>query len=469
MARRVDQILATDDLHHAVVGVLVRSLDDGRVVFERNADLALVPASNQKLLTAAAALARLGPQFRFRTSVFRTGKIDKGGTLHGDLVLRGSGDPSLTSARLGALARAVRAAGIRRVAGRIIADDTRFDDQRLGDGWQWDDESFNYQPQVSALNCDGNVVTLQIRPGRAPGRNAVGSGAGAGYVRTEIAVVTGGANDRPQLQAERLRGRNVLRVRGSIPLSSQPVAVTLTIEEPAVYAATRFRQTLVGQRIAVPHRDRVVRGGTPSGAVPIGDIRSETLSVLLRHFLKSSDNLYGEAFWKTLGAEIAGDGSWSAGGQVVAAFLETAGVDLDALSPADGSGLSRLNAVTPRNLVALLTYVRSAASSELRNPFVAALPIAGVDGTLRHRLRGTSAAGNLRAKTGSLSGVSALSGYVTTKAGERLVFSILMNSLLQGARAGRTAQDQLILALLDCPRPGSDAAPAHTPPAAADR
>lgn len=447
VAARVDAALAKPALNHASVAVLVRSLADGRVVYEKNADLALMPASNQKILTSTAALSRLGPDFRFKTQVLRTGKIENG-VLKGDLFLRGGGDPSLTTARVRELAAAVRAAGIERVDGRILADDSYFDAQRLGIGWQWDDEPFSYQPQVSALNCDENVVTFEIRPGKKDGDPAELVWDKTAYLLPIVSVTTVAATDKavPRIDADRTRGRNELILRGTIPLGAKPASVTLTFEDPALYAATRFAEALSATRIG--------RGKTPSDAVLVAEQRSEPLSTLVVHFLKTSDNLYGEVLLKTLGAERggAGSGAGGAGETVALEFLKSVGVDTTALSINDGSGLSRMDLVTARNLVTVLSAMARNAPAPVRDAFTSALPVGGVDGTLRSRFKNTPAQGVVRAKTGSLSGVSSLSGYVTTKAGEPLVFSILMNNVLAGSSAARGAQDELVLALMDLPK-----------------
>lgn len=456
VAGRIDALLADPALRHATVGVLVRSLRDGRVLYERNSDLALVPASNQKILTAAAALSRLGPDYRYRTCLYRTGAIDAKGTLQGDLVLRGMGDPSLTSAHLAELAGAVRAAGVREIAGGILADDTRFDALRLGVNWSWDDEPFWYQPQISALNCDGNVVAVTVAPGPRPGDPAaVTLRPATAYVRVLGGVTTAPAGaGRDALPARvtfgRARARNDFLLGGAIPVGARPVTEEITIEEPALFAATRLAETLRAGGVKVAG-GAPLPGKVPPGAVPLAQTLSEPLAVLLRHFLKASDNLYGEVLLKTLGAEVAGEGTgaFGAGGRVAEAALRRAGVDTGALAIADGSGLSRSNAVTPRGLVTLLTWLHVQAPPPVAAAFREALPIGGVDGTLRNRFRGTPAAGAVRAKTGSLSGASSLSGYVTTRVGEPLAFSILMNNVLGGARAARAAQDSLVLALID--------------------
>ena len=457
LAGRLNAIFDGPDLRHASVGVLVRSLRDGRVVYERDADLALTPASNQKVLTAAAALARLGPEFRYQTLLLRTGSVSIDGVLQGDLILQGGGDPSLTSLQLGEFIRALRAAGIKRVTGRVIADDSRFDDKRLGLGWNWDDEPFGYQPQVSALNCDRNVLTVGVAPGPTVGaRPVVTLTPATAYVTVENSATTveAGAAAADGIVIDRARGRNVILVSGAIAADAKPAGQRITVEDPALYTAARLMETMREAGVGVEAK-APVRGPAPKAAKNVFTISSLPLGVLVQQFLKNSDNLYGEVLLKTLGANPAekGAGATLAGAGVADRFLRSCGVDTDAMFIADGSGLSRQNAVTPRNLVTLLTWLHAKASAPVANAFRAALPVGGVDGTLRNRFINTTAQGNVRAKTGSLSGVSALSGYVTTQAGEPLAFSMLMNNVLKGSRAARAAQDAAVLALIATPAP----------------
>ncbi len=454
LSRRLDVLLEQPELRHATVGVFVRSLKDGRVIYEKNGDLALVPASNQKLLTASAALVRLGPDFRFRTFLCRTGVIGGDGVLRGDLILRGTGDPSLTSERLETLGRAARAAGLRRVEGRIVADDSRFDSRRLGRGWSWDNEPFDYQPQISALNCDENVVGVSVAPGERPGAPAqITLTPPTGYVRVmndagTIAAGTGANAPKPAISFSRARARNEFLISGTMPLGATPASDQITVEEPALYAATRLAEQLRSNGVTLAN-DAPVMGKAPAHAVTVAVVESEPLVVLLRHFLKTSDNLYGEVLLKTLGAETLGRGTAGAGAEAVEAFLRASGVEIGGVTIADGSGLSRINTVTPRVLAALLVYMDERAPAPLRDAFRQALPVAGVDGTLRRRFTGSPAAGIARAKTGSLSGVSALSGYLITKKGEPLVFSILMNNAVEGINGARAAQDAFVTALMD--------------------
>lgn len=467
VSQRMDRALAAPGLKNALVGVRVLSLDSGRIVYERNPDFALMPASNQKILTAAVALHVLKPDFRFTTTVAHTGTREKDGVLHGDLILKGGGDPSLTSARLTEMARKVKNQGVRRITGHLIVDDTRFDGRFLGRGWQWDNEPYDYQPQISALNCDVNIVEVTVTPNPKAGEPPlVDLGTGEGYLTLENTAKTVAAPEKEGgLSLLRARAKNVVQVSGTVALGAKPIKSAVTVESPSLFSGFRFLTALKGEGIEV--------GETVTRALPSDDIagnraemptlafhQSEPLSAILKAFMKPSDNLYGEVLLKAAGAAAAKTenetatrpvGTTAGGERALRALLKAANIDASGLQVADGSGLSRNNTVTPRLLTELLAYIDHGFPEEAKKAFWEALPIGGVDGTLRRRFVGTPAEGKVRAKTGSLNGVSALSGYMTTKAGERLVFSILMNHYASGGSTtmARTVQDELVLALIE--------------------
>lgn len=464
---RIEATLATPLFKNAIVGVLVKSLDDGRVLYEKNADYALMPASNMKLLTATTVAARLSNTFQFTTTLYRTGEITRGGELKGDLILKGSGDPSLTSLDLLSMAKQLKDLGVKKFKGRIIADATLFEDKPLGEGWEWDDEPFYYQAQVSGLNCDENVVSYVVKPGVKVGDAAIVEVGGADQAKVGIAptqylivqnlVTTSESGSPITVSFDRSRAKNTVVLSGTIPLNGKPATEELTVEEPALFTATRLYDCLAASGIEVPKREKqqVVKEKVIPSAISLVTHQSKPLSAILSDFLKPSDNLYGECLFKTLAAQKSGIGTWEGGAKIVRDLFTEWNIDPSGLSIADGSGLSRRNNVTPRLLVSLLTAADSKLPTDAKTAFEAGLPVGGVDGTLRYRFKGTPAQGKIQAKTGSLTGVSALSGYLTTKTGERLVFSILMNHFSSGGPTSqaRAAQDAIILSLMDAPKP----------------
>ncbi|MGQ9454913.1 MAG: D-alanyl-D-alanine carboxypeptidase/D-alanyl-D-alanine endopeptidase [Armatimonadota bacterium] len=441
LARKIDQFLSDPVLNHGVQSVMVRSLKTGTTIYERNADLAMIPASNMKLIVSATALDRLGPDFTYSTRVYTCGKVNARGVVEGDLALVGGGDPTLETRDLRNLAREIKCRGIRKVAGDVIVDDYLFDDRRLGTGWAWDDLSYYYSAEISALNLNRNTVRVWVYPGKCPGEPAVVRLDPANsYMEIESIPITGEANSQKAVWVSRVLGANVVKMGGSIPVGvrvSGPEAM-VTVHEPAIYAGHVFVSELRKQGIVV--LGKVRREKVNSDAVLVCEHRSPPLSEILKLLNKPSDNLIAEVLLKTLGAVIKGNGSAESGREVEKEFLSAVGVDMSGVSIVDGSGLSRLNCLTARSLVDLLSFMYRHKHFKV---FLDSLPIAGVDGTLRNRMRGTRAQNNVRAKTGYVSRVSSVSGYLTTRSGEPLVFAILMNRHLCTSSSATAIQDKI--------------------------
>jgi D-alanyl-D-alanine carboxypeptidase/D-alanyl-D-alanine-endopeptidase (penicillin-binding protein 4) len=451
LAADLARALAAPALAHSGAALVVLSLDRGDTLFAREPDRLYTPASNLKLFTAASALHWLGPDYRFRTPLLATGSVH-GDTLVGDLVLVGRGDPDLRSADLAALADSLAARGIRVVSGDVRADASWFDSPAdWGSGWMWDDGPYWYWPWISALTLDDNVVTLVARPGRAPGDPLViVLDPPTAYVDLRVSATTGAADDRATFDVVRQwmpRPANVIEVTGVLPMGTDSVVEQRSVEDPALYAATVLKELLSARGIEVLGEARygALMADEPADTVAVHV--SDSLAVSIRNFLKISDNLSGEQLVKTIGAEI-GDppGSYAKGLAAERVFLaREVGLDTTAFLLADGSGVSRYNVVTTGQIARLLEYM--AARDDLAAAWIAALPIAGVDGTLENRLRGTAAEGRARAKTGTLQGVTALSGYTATADGERLAFSLLMEFFVGPAGPPRAVQDSIVARL----------------------
>jgi serine-type D-Ala-D-Ala carboxypeptidase/endopeptidase (penicillin-binding protein 4) len=450
LPNRLDRLVAPV-AELAAVGVCVRSLDRGDELYARNADAAFTPASNQKLLVAAAALDALGPACSFSTRALALG-LRRGDTLDGDLVLRGGGDPTLTTERLATLAAAVRAAGIRRVTGRVRGDDSHLDRQRLGTGWSWDDEPFYYAAPISGLTLNGNTVDVEVRPAARAGLPPlVHLMPSAAPMTVHVRAATGAPGEPNSVGVDRVRARDEVLITGRLPLGSAPVTTRVTVEDPPLYAAAVFTALLRERGVRVERPPTVMTA--PVGARLVDEIRSPPLAEIVRDMNKFSDNLIAETLLKQLGVRemdrTPAGGIGGRGEAVLRAFLSRCGVGRPALAPADGSGLSRQNLVSPRNLVRLLAAMDR---HPARAAFFDSLPVAGVDGTLRRRMVGTPAQGAVRAKTGTLTHVTALSGIVTTRSGERLAFSILTNNYpgpLAAASGPRAMEDAIAVALAE--------------------
>jgi len=448
LTERIDAILKDPALDHGLQGVLIRSLKTGQTLYERNADNLMIPASNFKLLVSATAIEQLGPDFVFKTEAYTSGKLDNG-ILDGDVIIKGGGDPVLLTADLTDLARQLKTAGISRINGNVIADDSLFDKQRLGWGWSWDEFPYYFAAEISALSLNRNTVDVWVYPGKDVGAKAeVKFIPDTDYLTIENTATTGKPGTKDTIWVTRALGQNIIKVGGSI---AQDTKVTkrdspVTMDEPQLYTGCVFAAELAKQGIKAVGSVQV--GKTPVEAKLVATHTSPPLSKILALLNKPSDNMIAEMLLKTLGAVVKGTGSSDSGADVETEFLKKAGLDMSELSIVDGSGLSRLDYVSPRNLVTLLGYMRASKNSKV---YIDSLPIAGVDGSLYYRMKNTSAQGNLHGKSGFIGHVSTLSGYVNTKSGEPLVFSIMMNHHLCPSSDATKIQDKICVLLADMP------------------
>ncbi|MCD0481029.1 D-alanyl-D-alanine carboxypeptidase/D-alanyl-D-alanine-endopeptidase [Streptacidiphilus sp. ASG 303] len=466
----LDRILADPRAAGARAGVVVEDADTGQVLYEHQADEHLLPASTLKTFTSAAALHHLGTDRRFGTDVLAAG-ARHGAVLDGDLVLRGGGDFSLQPADLDALAARVAASGVRTVTGRLTADDTRYDAERLGSGWSWDDLSYDYAPQISALTLSptdddamdtavvtltpaaraGDPATVTVTPAEAP-------------IHLTGQVTTGAPGSGYSASVLRREGGNEVVLSGSLAADNGPDTNLVTVDDPTGYTAAVFRAALARHGVRVLHG--TAEQAAPAGARVLAHHDSAPLGELLKPFLKESNNGIAEHLVKETGLQVSGEGSWSAGLKAVSDYVRGKGVDTSQIRQADGSGLTRYDQVTARQTAVLLRAVRS-------EPWFAtwydALPVAGVPepegGTLTNRMRGTAAAGNLHAKTGSMTGVTALAGYVTGPDGRRLILVADFDGYL--GSSPRPLQDAIAVRLAGGPAAAarSAAAPPRTLPA----
>jgi D-alanyl-D-alanine carboxypeptidase/D-alanyl-D-alanine-endopeptidase (penicillin-binding protein 4) len=450
LARDIDAILSQPVLEHSYWGVLVKSLKSGETLYALNPRRLMMPASNMKIVTLAAAAERLGWDYTYDTQVFAAGEIDSG-TLRGDLIVVGSGDPSVTDQDAEALfaewTERLKSSGVRTIAGRIIGDDDAFEDSGLGFGWSWDDLPDDYAAGVSALQYNENAVRVTIAPGPAAGDSAGISitPPGSGLVVVS-SVSTSAADTASSIHTHRLPGSMRLELRGSIPIAAAPATLMVSVENPTLFFVGAMRQALIAHGIDVrgPAVDiDEIQDAPPRPRAPLITHRSAPLSTLATRLMKVSQNLYAETLLKTIAT--TSPRTAERGRSEAAATLQGWGVGPEGLIQRDGSGLSRYDYVTADALVTILTHVDR--EERLRAPFAAALPIAGRDGTLANRMKGTAAEGNARAKTGSMANVRGLSGYVAAADGEPLVFSILANNFETPAATITDAADKIVVRL----------------------
>jgi len=443
LRRELDRVLADSLFVPAQVAIKVVSLATGRVWYERNSHLLLHPASNMKLLTSSTALTRLGLDFTFPTLLLTERASVAKDSLWGNLYLKGFGNPDLTTDDLRSLARELAGRGLRTIRGDLVADDSYFDDRRLGIGWMWDDGAEGWAARLSALSVNDNCVRIFTLPGDHPGESVrVRVEPPTSYVALYNTATTSHADSAMTLQVDRLwqLQSNLITVTGQMPAGHGEEEFIVNVEEPPLYAAVLLYELLKQEGITLTGHIR--RGVSPLLADTLAVHRSPPLPVVVRNLNKVSDNLSAELILKTLGAQFIGTpGTAERGVHVVKQFLREIGLDTTSFRMVDGSGVSLYNLVSADLLVGLLKAMDR--QERVKPEFITSLPIAGVDGTLKNRMIGTPAQGVLRAKTGSLEGVSTLSGYVTTADGEPLAFSILVQHFLGTTKPYRAVQDRI--------------------------
>jgi D-alanyl-D-alanine carboxypeptidase/D-alanyl-D-alanine-endopeptidase (penicillin-binding protein 4) len=450
LRHEIDAILGAPALQHGFWGVDIRPVDGKTPWYSRNADKLMLPASSLKVLTLAAAADQLGWDFRYDTKVFVSGQV-RGGVLHGDLVVVGSGDPSLDdwdgiATRLWAgWAEQLKAAGITAIDGRIVGDDNAFDDDGIGYGWAWDDIPAGFAAPASALQFNEGNVQVRLGPGDAVGDRAIATLTPDTSGMTLRSLITTGPPGSPgQVTRRRLPGSTRLELRGTLPLRGRPYAMNASVDNPTFYYVRALRTALVADGIPISGAavdiDDLMPAPSHDGLTPLITSQSDPLSVLATTMMKLSQNQYAEALLKTIGG-----GSSEAGRMAVKATLQNWGIDPATVILADGSGLSRYNYVTPETMVAVLLHVEH--SETLRDVYESTLPIAGRDGTLEDRMRGTAAQGRALVKTGSMTGVRSTVGYVRTAGGQQVAFAIIANNFENSASVLNGATDDVIARL----------------------
>ena len=479
---KISEILARPELAPAMVGIKVVSLDTGRVVFEENAHKLLRPASNMKLYTVAAALDRLSPDYRFTTTVLGAKLPDMSGVVRGDVIIYGQGDPTFAARfnngdyfkAIDNLATRIVNAGVKRIEGDLVGDESYFVGPKYGSGWEWEDLTWYYGAEISPLTINDNALDLFVKPGlevRQPA--SITTGPPDPLLTIVNKVTTAAKGTRRDLNIYRGLGENTVTIVGSIALDDPGYTGAIGISHPALLFVYLLRNSLAQKGVVITGKSRTqgalnqpmmppairmggdaitgVRPGRPLG-FEITKIESQPFSVIAAQTLKPSQNLYTELILRTLGTLTPPPStmpplrqtSENLGLEAVKSFLQTAGIRPESLVLDDGSGLSRNDMITAEASVQLLVFMSKHRYAQV---FRDALPIAGVDGTLRNRMRGTAAQNNVRAKTGSLSSAASLGGYVTTAVGEKLAFSITANNYPRDVDARSLCLDPITVLL----------------------
>ncbi|MGH9713585.1 MAG: D-alanyl-D-alanine carboxypeptidase/D-alanyl-D-alanine endopeptidase [Candidatus Acidiferrales bacterium] len=480
---RLEAVLAQPSAQRAFWGVMVIDRDTGETLYEMNADHFFVPGSNVKVFTTAFALATLGADFRFDTHLATRRNLDSDGHLAGDLIISGEGDPDLSNRKfpwagkverdgsadkiLAELADAAVAKGLKEVDGDIVADDGQsFPYDPYPAGWAVGDLFFTFGAPVTAITFNDNSISIEIRPGEKAGDPAViAVEPGAATDTFGHEITTSAASEKPDFSVVRRPGLNFILLRGLIPVGHEPVKLDLAMTDPSEMTARTLKQHLETRGVRVTGGIRVEHGPPPErnaagdvSLVPRGGADSTNLhSILVQHISppllesvrltnKISQNLHAELFLRAVAGQKVGIQSTDVGLKLEQDFLKTAGIaDGDAVL-VDGSGLSHNNLVTPRAMVQLLDWT---ARQPWGEDFRSTLPIAGVDGTLENRMKGTAAAGQVQAKTGSLEHSHSIAGYATTARGEHLAFAFFANNNPQKGHDATAALDEITVAMVE--------------------
>ena len=443
-AARAEALLGTGPASKGEWGLLIVDAETGVTLYEQNAEKYFVPASNMKLFTTALALAKLGSEYRFHTTLETRGTISPEGTLTGELVLVGRGDPNLSNRKfpyelkeqfdgppenvLIELANKLVAKGVKEISGDVVGDDSYFPRERYPNGWEIDDMVWEYGAAISAIVVDDNTVALTLTPGEKADDlvQAVVTPATPDFT-IENDVKTSAAGAKADLTLTREPGANLVVVKGTLPAKSTPRKLVLAIEEPAQHAAVLLKRLLEerGVKIEGVARARHEPAGTPDAATVLAEHISVPLGDSVKLVNKISQNLHSEILLRTAARQ---NGLWNAPEDLLkfpADFYAAAGIAPDGVIQTDGSGLSRHDLVTPRAIVTLLNYAQK---QTWFGAYFASLPVAGMDGTLEDRMKNTPAAGRIHAKTGSVEHVRTLSGFAEAASGRRLIFSFLGNN-----------------------------------------
>ncbi len=469
---RIRTNLFRPEIQRGQVGIKIVSLDTGKVIFDQNSEKYFMPASNMKSFTIAAAMDRLTPDFRFVTSVFAGASPDSNGTIRGDLSIYGRGDPSFSTAftrldstapteidylkGLDLLASKIVQSGVKRIEGGLVGDESYFNTAPIPAGWEWDDLQWYYGAEVSSLTVIDNALDLTVKPA-SPGISAIIQLSPSNSLVTIMnGTTTTAAGTKREIEVNKRLGQNIVEVSGKIPADDKGYVGHIAVSRPAMLFVTLLRRLLEQKGVVITGQTRALsardKSFFPTAAVvpqvEITRLESPPFSLVAAKTMKPSQNLYTELILRALGEQAdpvkdPGKTSEAKGIEAVRSFMMQAGIAPGSVLQYDGCGLSRHNLITPAAAVQLYTYMSQRPYSQVWRD---SLTIGGIDGTLQNRFKGTAAANNVRGKTGTIDQVSALSGYVTTASGERLVFSILTNGITQGSIRTATI-DGIVVAL----------------------
>jgi len=457
---KLSYIISDPNLFNAQIGLYVESMDNGETIFAHNEHKLFISASNMKIFTTVTALLRFGPGFTYKTDIYYTNEISDG-ILRGDLIIKGSGDPTIAPRFSNGDARAfirswadsLVAKGITKIEGNIIGDESYFTTDRLGFGWQWDDEPYYYSAQISALTFNDNCVDVTITASDKIGDSPeVSLSPPTNYVSIDNKAVTTEPDSVRTLYLTRPRLENKILIRNEFPVNKPKITRSISVEDPARFFIHVLREVLVDKGIDVSGDLKIVK---IPGQIDYSDHslvfthQSPPLSEITKVINKRSQNLYTEQLLVTIAAEYGKYASAAEGIEVVNSTLARMGISKNEFSMRDGSGLSRFNLISPHTVSLLLRYM---SKHDYFPYFYDSLPIAGIDGTLRNKMKNGPAEGYIRAKTGTVGHVRNLSGYVESESGEILLFSFLVNNYLLPTPSINNLQERIGVSLVNFER-----------------
>ena len=456
LASQIDMLLSGPEFSTATIGILVKSLDNGEILYHHNAEKLLMPASNEKIPTSSVALMKFGPDFRYQTRLFTNGIVENG-ALTGDLIIVGSGDPSIGQRFCEDVDSCVifkdwittlADLNIKEIHGNIIGIDDIFDDEHIGYGWTFDDLSYDYSAEISGLMLNENsaAVTLSIDSTSNDFQFSVSPDYGYVTYRTNITIIDDD-DAETSINVFRETKSNLVTFSGTMRVGDK-ITEEIAIHNPTLYFLSGFAHELMANGIKI--KGQLIDSDDLELSINLDNLRllhihtSPPFSEIVKILMKESQNLYAESFVKLLGYHFGESGRFVEGEAVIKETLLRFGLDDNSYQYKDGSGLSRYNYISPAQVVKILRGMHLHRYGKI---FRESLPVAGIDGTLGYRMRGTSAEGKIYAKTGTISNVRCLSGYATTKNNENLVFSIMVNNFICSVQVVMDLQDQICIAL----------------------
>ncbi len=453
---QLDDIFNDNSFRNANWGVVIQSLDNGEYFYKRNEDKYFVPASNLKLFTTAAGLLILGSDYRFSTNVFING-YQSGSTLYGDLIIQGRGDPTISGRFYNndiyyvfdTWIDSLLELGITNIKGNIVGDDNLFEDTGLGTGWSWDYETDWYSAQSSAISFNDNCVDLSIQYDHEKDSVIVKINPNLKNIVILNLVKPTVGSEKTNVSVVRERGTNVITVSGKMRKDSDSILTYATVQNPTRYAMMVLKNRIEkrgirvnGYAIDIDNYERLIDS---NDLELLFTCYSENLSEIIKVINKGSQNLFAEQLLKTIGLEKMGFGSAANGIAAAKEIFSEIGLNPENIIMVDGSGLSHLNMVTPRQIAELLKYMYS--NKNVYADYFNSLPIAGVDGTLGKRMKNTTAENNVRAKTGYIAYVRSLSGYALTGDNEPVAFTMIANNFSVPVKLAENIQDLVCLRL----------------------